>query len=187
MPSANRLIILAGPSAAGKTTLIQAIRRGHIPAPCKQVLGDITEAFEYRSIRELIAEDPPFPSQMLLHYDFLHQYCPTRGFRHIGEVCRHYQSTSAVTLQVSADVLATRLSNRFKKTLGSMLYRPAPHRLRRLISMRGRLAIYRNPGRLARLYSEWTLFVSKCGIREHVILDPTDEAGDIQAVTAEAQ
>jgi len=66
----NRLIVVAGPGASGKSTFINRLKRGDIPAITNQlVLGDVS-SWKFASSNRFPHMDGAYIDKLILHYDF---------------------------------------------------------------------------------------------------------------------
>lgn len=67
----DRLLVIAGPTSAGKTTLIDCLSRGEIPEISDQVGIQNLKDWESRHVYELAKERRTRLQRVMLHYDFL--------------------------------------------------------------------------------------------------------------------
>jgi Predicted GTPases len=70
----GKLVVVAGPTAAGKSTLIEKLRRNEVPEIAQKVGIDDGAAWTTTEAHKLISLTEPFVDKLLFHYDFLRPY-----------------------------------------------------------------------------------------------------------------
>jgi hypothetical protein len=117
----NQLIIIAGPSCAGKTFLIKKIRKGSFP-DLREKIGITTPSlWHYFSALDLIKLRKPLMERLVLHYDIYARYTDKQGFDHLSELIKNSDSVIILTLYSPPEIFINRINLRFSKTLKSLL------------------------------------------------------------------
>jgi hypothetical protein len=199
MLCADRLLLVAGPSCSGKSTLIQQLCDGELPQIAMQLrLGD--PAAWHCVLPQDVSPDRKL-AQVILHYDFLRPWTgagtPAYQEDEVLRLARSAARMTLVTLWVPPDELRRRMVERRSAFAGALLRGrpwdsetlrtsgrnagPPPDRRR---SLRNALAIvrelrrldakvrsYRRPGELEALYEGWLAFWQPPRQTEHWILD----------------
>ncbi|NQV03403.1 MAG: hypothetical protein HQ542_12205 [Bacteroidia bacterium] len=84
----TELIIIAGPSCVGKSTLINRIQQGEVPNLCDQLGIDDPSMWVY--IDAISLPKLCYPIQrMVLHYDTYHQYLNNKEYSNVEELIKH--------------------------------------------------------------------------------------------------
>jgi hypothetical protein len=201
MLSADRLLLVAGPSCSGKSTLIQQLCSGELPQIAAQLrLGD-PAAWHCVLPQDVAAIDGTRLPQVILHYDFLRSWtgAGTPAYQEDGvlRVAGSAAEVRLVTLWVPPDELRRRMVERRSAFTGALLrgrpwdsetlrtsgrnVGPPPDRrrslrktlaiVRELRRLHAKVRSYRRPGELEALYEGWIAFWQTPRQVEHWILD----------------
>ncbi len=181
MMCVNQLLMIAGPSGVGKTTLIERLQEGNLPSLCEKLeLGD-TALWKYVTIKELLTITDSMVDQMLLEYNLNRVWKSYAAYGYIDE--RHLQilDTSKeiilITLWASPETLRHRIITRTVKglfwTFGLNSIHLKLHILRSFHKTRKRYRLYKNPHYVYSLYSEWFTFCKRRKLKAHWIIDTT--------------
>lgn len=170
----EQLIIVGGPSAVGKSTLIALMQQGHLPGLCEQLDVTLTSSTLYLEARELPQVQQASVAQLVLHYDFLQQSLPDGDFAYLFDLISRSHRVTALTMYTSSDILFQRMSARMRKTLISFLPRPNRNKTRRLINLWKRRKLYKNASNLTALYYDWSVYMDKRGVTNHLMLDSAE-------------
>lgn len=195
--SVDRLLLVAGPSCAGKSTLIQRLYSGELPEVAARLrLGDVS-AWRCMLLSDLPPAEPL--AQVMLHYDFLRPWTggtPDSGAEELLRLAGSAAEVTLLTLWVPPEELHRRMAGRRSEFVRALLRGrpwnsetlrtssrrngPPPDRRR---SLRKTWAIFRELWRLSRkvrsyrrgseveaLYGAWLSFWSKRPA-EHWVLD----------------
>lgn len=172
LPRINRLIVIAGLSCSGKSTLIAALQRGELPA-LQQVLamGDPLD-WAYVQACDLPALKGMYARQLVLHYDIQAQRA-VNGYRFIAGLLSNTDQAAFLTLHASPEILVARNWYRLKEIAQTCVRQPQYRRqfLPRLRNVLNRYFIYRNRQAVTHLYSRWFSFCMACGNHEHWVRD----------------
>lgn len=179
----NQLLIIAGPSYAGKTTLFKKMQQGDCPRLCEQ-LG-MANPLSWRRVacRKLAKIREPIIERLVVHYDIYAHYSQKNGFEILPELMTNADSVIVLTLYIPPKILIQRLNSRILVNLKSLfclsVYRKK--RLRRVlrkfskIFMRSwrewkKLNAYKH-GSTIFLYERWFVFLSQNSLSAHWVLD----------------
>jgi hypothetical protein len=168
----KRLIVVAGLSCSGKSTLIAALQRGELPALQRTLeIGDPLD-WAYVQACDLPTLQGMYARQMVLHYDIQAQRS-INGYRYIAGLLRNANQAVFVTLYAQPEVLVVRNWSRLKEVVLACVRQPQYRRqfLRRLRNILNRYLVYRNRQAVSNLYSSWFDFCLACGNHEHWVCD----------------
>lgn len=117
----DQLIIIGGPSCAGKTFLINKIQQSGSPR-LRETL-DITNPslWHYTSINELKHIRQPIIERMIVHCDLYSQYSKENGFNHLHELITKAGRLVILTLYVPDKVLINRMDSRLLESLSDLI------------------------------------------------------------------
>lgn len=176
LPKVGHLIVIAGPSCSGKSTLIAALQRGELPELQKALEIEDPLDWAYVHALGLPQLSGMYAEKLVLHYDFKAQQSPN-GYRFLAGLLRNSDNAVFLTLQVKSEVLMKRNWSRLILVMGIFIRRPRdPLRLaRRLRNLARRHLLYRNPHAVTDLYGRWFGFCSACGDHMHWVLDASGE------------
>ena len=196
----ERLVVIAGPSCSGKSTMIDRLLSGRLPRLAGGLeLGPLET---WTSLLPKHVSDPPRADapKVLLHYDLLRRWTrkePAADYD--GDPCLGLLSEApdltVVTLWASASVLAARLRQRrstfHRRLLRGRLWnseqlhstaveddRPAPSWWRtasavwrELLRLEAKRRLFRSEDPLRDLYESWLRFCVRTGPRANWIID----------------
>jgi hypothetical protein len=174
MVSTKRLIVIAGPPCAGKTTLVSRVREGEYPSLCQQLRVDDPLLWTHVNAVQLPEISQSTIEQMVLHWDICTQRSP-KGYDCLSELMSKSDDIVLLTLWTSPEILRRRNRSRLIRAFGSLVFRPKeyrsdPCRLRGHWQLQ---LVYRDSLRVCRLYHEWFEFCCVCCLPTHWILDCT--------------
>lgn len=169
----NHLIIIGGPSCAGKSFLIKKIRQGDCLILCEQLDIAIPSSWFYVEARQLKHLRQPFIERLVVHYDFFAQYSKKSGFNYLHKLISHSDSVTILTLCVSSKILIQRNTLKLIKLFSSLLYnhkayREKQRKLHRQWKIRKR---YKDGLSVFALYEKWFSFLNECSVTSHWVLD----------------
>jgi hypothetical protein len=123
----KRLILVTGPSCAGKTTFIAGIFAGN---PYLTQLPGISNLQEWASLeaRELNQIDIRDIDNLVLHYDLLLQYDSATGYRHTPELITEFEDIYIITLVASPFYLLLRNTRRLLYCQYELYFRKTVHK-----------------------------------------------------------
>ena len=177
----NHMVVLAGPPACGKSTILTRIADGELPdLPAKLGIDDFP-AWTQLAAKELKAVDSPRLDKVIYHYDFLRQWRQAQG----GDVpdyiddptlriFEHARDLTFVTCWTQPTELLERVNARTGRRLFSTM---RSMRLLRTLKIRRRLrrqqSLYGDRAAMTARYEQWLAFCARFQARAHYILDTT--------------
>ena len=166
----KRLILIAGPSCAGKTTFIASLLDGN--PELKQVLC-VTNPSEWVSLeaRQLDKVDILEINNLILHYDVIEQYTES-SYRHISELFANYEDIIIITLFASPFFLLLRNTNRLANSMFLQLVNPTTITRgwnRKLSISWQREKLYITPGMAKKIHVNWTRYIDGFTKRKHLL------------------
>jgi len=170
MIDTNQLIIVAGPSASGKTTLINEIRQGNHSKLHNHISELGTEKFRFINAIRLSKVTRSFIPRLCVHYDFLRQHNMKRGFLVLPDLIPRSKSVKIVTLCAPAHVLSERISSRLE-----LLRATEPLDEKRIKGQEYKRRLYNSKHMLLRKYMYWVSFAQRSGTAEHLIINTADD------------
>lgn len=170
----NRLLVVGGVSAAGKSTLLEKIYQGEVPHLCRRLNIVIPSSYVYCSAKHLSEVTQPTVERLALHYDFLYQYSPKDSFTYLPDIIRRSSSVSVLTLCTSHEVLFRRLTQRLKGALISFLCGPSTWTAKRILSLWRTREFYRSYSNLFEHYIKWAEFIAGQPVDKHLFFDNTN-------------
>lgn len=186
--SLDRVILVAGPSCAGKSLLIDRILSGRSAALADVLRIENPQQWDVRGAR--FGVDGVLVSstdRVILHYDLNRRHGRRRGFAEdpVLKAVMRSPSVSVVTTWASPEVLLDRAKARRRALFE---HRIALRKLPRLLFRRRWLArlerIYAKRGYVGELYDRWWSFVGSMSVDENLVVDANGAASE--AVTYSA-
>jgi hypothetical protein len=187
MLRAKQLIVIAGPSCAGKTFLLQRIRQGQCDSLCRQLgIADPSscpqfQAAELEDLNEAVFETA------LVHFDFYSQDILTGGYQTLSELLDASDRATILTLFAPSESLVNRNHQRLRKAIGecltSLLMNPKmlDRRIRLIRWLLKRRSFYKDRSALAAMYQKWAEFVDNCDVTHFWL-----ESGDANTSATDA-
>ncbi len=165
----NQLIIIGGPSRAGKSFLIENMKQGDCPYLCDQ-LGIIDpSSWNYLMADSLNKEQRPMIEKLVVHYDFYAQYSKKEGFNYLSELITNSNSVVVLTLFVPPEILIQRNKSKLWEALKLPFYLSA-YKRKHLFKLWKKQRAYQK-GLSVFLYERWSDFFSRNSVAAHWILD----------------
>lgn len=168
----KQLLLIAGPPSSGKTTLLERMHRGDVPALCEQLgLGD-PGAWTHVAATDLGRIQEPMIDRLVIHYDMLAQRTP-HGFRHIPELLSGSARTVILTLMADSESLSRRTRTRLIDAVTAVFRHPLElrPRVRRVRRLWRRHRVYRSEASVRALYQRWFDLTSQYPIAAHWLFD----------------
>ena len=169
----KRLILVAGPSCAGKTTFIAGIFacNPHL----LQLLG-ISNLEEWLSLeaRQLDKVNIREINNLVLHYDLLLQHDPAAGYRHIWELFAEFEDIIIITLVASPFHLLLRNSWRLLYCLHEVIFRKTVHKrnkYNKLFSQWNKEKVYLRRGSSKSVYQHWLEYTTGLRTSKNLLFD----------------
>ena len=118
----NQLIIIGGPSRAGKSFLIEKIQQGKCPHLCEQLGIMDPSSWNYLHVNSLKKNQQPMLERLVVHYDSYAQYSQKNGFHYLSELVTNSNNVVVLTLHASPEILIQRSKSKLLKTLKSLFF-----------------------------------------------------------------
>jgi len=187
----SRLILIAGASTSGKSTMIERLKNGSLPDLCDALGIEDVKSWDLAWARNLSRVQESRCGLLLLHYDLLRNEVlnglargesPFSGDDALS-ILTKVERISIVTQWVEASELARRLSEKRRALVRSVFRRSGrPTRpLRKLTQLSRKLGVVRHPRRLRDLFGSWVSFCSDLGADAHWISRSTGESYELNA------
>lgn len=120
----DQLLVFAGLSCAGKTTLIEQIQKGNLE-PLSEQLGIIEpDMWTIINAVDLSKMDQDFMTRLILHYDIYSQYSGNERFNYLTELIDKSKKVLFVTLYASPEALKQRIKARLINSFNYLLDKP---------------------------------------------------------------
>lgn len=111
----DQLIIIAGPSRAGKSFLIKKLRRGDCPRLCEQLGIDTPSSWLYVATSKLEHLPQESIERLVVHYDIYRHYSQEKGFNHLHKLIINSSKITILTLYVPQSILIKRDNSKLLK------------------------------------------------------------------------
>ena len=163
----NRLIVVTGPTSAGKSTLMKRIITGKAPEVADRLGMDDVNSWEAMDIYDLGADSRDEINNVIIHYDFLSRlkvHCQDHQMIELLDVVRAAKEVKFVTIWTKPDELREQFEeNEIKAYIRVRGKEPTSRKTIRLQKE------YQDPNAIHQYYSTWFDFASRLG-HEHVVL-----------------
>jgi hypothetical protein len=166
------LIIIAGPSCVGKSTLIDRIQDGKLPLLCDQLGLDNSLSYTFISASKLPKLSQSIIKRLVVHYDFYRQKTPD-GFNYFSELVKKYDTITILTLWTSSEILLLRERSRVIRAVFLLFISPRFKRIHSLGYRWQRYQFYRDPFKVDSLYDRWFKFLNRHCTAPHWLIDST--------------
>lgn len=184
---AHRIIIVAGPSCCGKTTLVRQLMRGQATAVAEHCRFYDPHSWKYGDIwlreQEILRDIRDPASQLLLHYTIPYpalKYFLRRGYDKKSRlaILSGADDVTIVTLVADSSTLLSRVNLRKQRHCERRREGIISQRdyLRGLWSLRRLRKLYADPAKLSQTYQNWSSFVARIGAH-HYLLDVNHDHG----------
>jgi len=175
----NHLIIIGGPSASGKSFLMEKTQHGNCPRLCEQIGMTDPCSWLYIHVNKLKHIDQTNIERLVIHYDFFSQYSKPDGFNYLYDLIRNSDKIVVLTLCVSTKTLVRRNALRLLQQSKTLLF-PKNHRkkIRRFVKLWKKQKLYKNDFSVS-LYGKWFKFWNEYNLTGHWLLN-FNKSGDIK-------
>ena len=173
----KQLVLVGGPSCAGKSFLIQKMRQKDYSCLREQLGIQNPSTWLYVAAGKLAFVEQPVIDQLVVHYDFNAQYSQKNGFKYLRELINISNKVTVLTLYVPSDILIQRVNLRLIKVLKLWVRcnvfrgRNGSFNTRKKILLTWKKRRKYRQGMDVFLYSEWFDFFSQTNIALHWVLD----------------
>ncbi len=184
----KQLLILAGPSCAGKSTLITAISNQQLSSSISQriQIENLSKLpiFEDNDISQLMTTKPE--QSIILHYDLFNNYLDQNHHQNISRIIEQFDRVVVITLHVPTKILLKRIQLRVIKILIKICLKPSYFRPGFIYFgyQWDKYQRYRR-GKIANeIYQEWLEFTEASWVSSHWILDSSQRQLKIQSAAS---
>lgn len=171
--AAKRVIIIAGPSCAGKTTLVKALRQGNLPGLQNQLRVSDPDGWLFCRARKMHDFTDCAGRNLVLHYDILRRMgadLPSFDADEVLGFMTRAGDITVITLWEKADVLLERCRRRQWTNLHNLRKGRFTYYLAKRRKLSEKYALFQNPDALRRLYDRWFEFCSTLPISAHHVI-----------------
>ncbi len=173
MMKINKLIIIGGPSCAGKSFLMKKIQQGDCLILCEQLGIAIPSLWLYVAANELKRIRQPIIERLVVHYSFFSYDSRENGFNYLHKLISSSNSVTILTLCVSHEILIKHNTLKLIKLFNLLLFKhkaygERPQKLSKLWKIR---KTYKDGVSVYPLYEKWFNFINKCRVSSHWVLD----------------
>lgn len=177
MTKIEEIVVIAGPSCAGKTYLIKKMRRGECSHLCKILGIDNIHEWVDHSLGSLIRAfrggNQIDDNRVLFHYDLSRDYLRAWGFIYFQDLFSMADKLTVLTICSSSKELRRRLNRRILLRMGGYLFRKIIYRKRkRATPMIFKKRIKYNDGvTIIDIYKKWFDFLEDYGLAGNWVLN----------------
>ncbi len=114
--NSNQLIIIGGPSCAGKSFLIKRIQKGLYPGLCRQIELSNPSTCRYVNAINLKGIELSSRERLVVHYDFYTQQSKENEFNYLADLIDKFDRINVITIKVTRSILIKRNNSRIIKT-----------------------------------------------------------------------
>lgn len=168
----DRLIIVAGVSCSGKSTVIRALKSGTLPKSAAAFPGFETKDWKVMRVRDLReSRQTQTIDRLIVHYDLTAQDRGNGVFPYLDELVEKADFAMVMTVVAPPRILY----QRNKKRLMHNLRRIPSRRYWDTIKYRFRvLKRTRNPHQISDIYERWLHRTESIGVKQHWFIDASN-------------
>lgn len=159
----KRLLLVAGPPGAGKSTLISALHTGKLPS-LAEYLNILPEQCFYLEAVDLPYSDWQKIDTLVLHYDLFRQY-KDGSFRHLDLLFDHFTVVEVLLLEVTGPSLLWRNSGKMSRMLARIYSLSKPGYRKNLSAVFRKQWLFLRPTVVGNLYQHFITFLGKKQIK----------------------
>jgi SAM-dependent methyltransferase len=160
----KKVVIIAGPDAAGKSTLARQLLSGESPEIADLLGLEEPESWTYAPPQDLDLDRILKAENLILHYSLLRPrkgYIKTFEADHVFSFLAAADSISFITLWVEPEVLSPRIARRLEYL----------HPTKRRMGQEQVFRFYQDRTRVTQLYEEWFHFCRSFESAEHWVIE----------------
>ncbi len=169
-----QLIVIAAPSCAGKSYLINKIKKGECSHLCEQIGIDDPSLWHYTHLKKLMYMRQPIIERLVVHYDLSANYLQYNNFNNLNELINKSGRVVTLTLNVSQELLIKRNYLRLRKSIFHLMVKKGItqridvlKRIERLLKIRK----YYKRELSYLMYEKWSKYIFQSNINNHWQLD----------------
>jgi hypothetical protein len=172
----ENLAIIAAPSCAGKSTLIDCIQQGRFPKINSTIGLTMPSEWEQLSVIKLILGPEVKMDRLLLHYDMNSSFfIESNSYNNLSEISKISKKITVITLKVTPEILLERSYSRLNDIQNRLLTEPVSEHEKTELNAkfeRVKVKINRyNNGYSTLLYNQWFLATKEMNTIDHWVLD----------------
>jgi hypothetical protein len=127
----DHLLVIAGPTCAGKTTLIDRFRAGNLPSFSETLHIEHPSRWKAVTAIDMEIYSEPEVDHLILHYDIVYRLRSIRHYRedHALSVLVAAKKINLITLWATPEILISRLKSRRTQVIRESLISMRPFRI----------------------------------------------------------
>ena len=168
----KKLVIVAGPSAVGKSTLFDNLLQGNLIQLQEQLGIEKTSSFISLDAQFLPKVTESFIDRLILHYDILYRYSTTGDFSYISDLISNSKNVAVLTLCARYKTLSKRFNRRVIRASALFLVKPGKQRAKKMFTKWNRRLTYFTLSNLFHSYGKWSELMRDQSVETHLLLDP---------------
>jgi hypothetical protein len=186
----GRIILVAGPSCAGKSALIERLRSGQLTRLKERLQMGDPDNWTYKDAWQMKNFSVSGLTNLVLHYDILRlmdKNIRSYDFDPVFDLVRSARHVVMLSLLENPDILLQRCLQRRRKVFKYLKKWRFLTFFERLKPLNRKCRLYRNPETLAQWFDRWFDFCSTLGCSNHFVvhsLNPEEslEQADMLAI-----
>jgi GTPase SAR1 family protein len=179
----NQLLILAGPSGTGKSTLIKAIKQDKLPSHISQKLNiknlSILPNFQDDDFQQLISQlkSQKQVKSIIVYYDLYNNYSDKNYHKKLLKIIQHFEEVVVVTVFVPNHILIKRIRLRIIKTFIKECLKPLNSKFKSpyIRYQWNKYQGYTKTNVASKIYEEWFEFTASEWVSSHWLLDSSQK------------
>ena len=163
----RRLVVIAGPTSAGKSTLMDKIQQGQLETLCERIDLDERDKWEPKELYEIIRDSRNELDRIMMHYDFTTRLkwnmnlCAMTDFM---DIVRSADRVSIVTLWTEPEQLREQFEeNEIQRHVEARGEMPTNRKTLRLRED------YQDPANILRHYQDWFQFAQSLTKSQYIV------------------
>ena len=177
MYSINKLIIVAGLSRSGKTTLINQLNNNELNTLCEKLDLEPISSYQFCYAVKLKLLNQNI-DKLIVHYDVLARYSNENGFDNLHNLMTNSNDIKIITVCATEDILIKRSDLSVYKLLDELFKvknnTPYDQHLPLINKLKNRITIhtiYKKPENIPQLYENWFNTLKQYHAYEHWLID----------------
>ena len=177
MYSIDKLIIVAGLSRSGKTTLINKLNNNEVNTLCEKLDLDPISSYQFCYAVKLKLLNQNI-DKLIVHYDVLARFSNENGFDNLHELMKNSNDIKIITVCATEDILIKRSTLSVYKLLDELSkvknITPYDQHLPLINKLKNRITIqtiYQKTESIPQLYENWFATLKQYHAYKHWLLD----------------
>jgi guanylate kinase len=163
----KKLLIISAPSRAGKTTLMNAIKKDKFRFIFNEM--GVNENKNYTIPASKIKELRGEIESIVIHYDMASNYRRNKNFNHINKLMIASEEIKILTIEVEPSLLIERLNETIKEIL-KRFSEPYDDCEKTSLLLQARISLlkkYKEKNFIEKMYKNWYLSLAEYGVTKH--------------------